>query len=570
MRRFAALLVTTLSLVFSVGCQSRGSLDIVESGYAPAGAVHPEDLLVVDCLLPGQVRKLGRSQVYITPRRPTKTSGSECEIRGGEYTAYDRADYKTALRVWLEKAEQGNAKAQTHVGEIYEKGLGITPDYALAAQWYRKAADQGFERAMLNLGQLYELGLGVDRDNKKALTWYRKASGLEEAGLDYQVQTADRSNKVVLASAAPPTIQLIQPSIPQTRAIQIVYNPPVNTSRAAPTSHTIVGRVVAPAGLVGFFVDEVEQAVDGEGLFRSKISITSAEREVVLAAVDRQGRRVERTLRVGVDRANKGRLDSQARTGAPGRSRASKFGNYHALVIGNGAYRFLPKLDTAVADADAVAAILRDQYRFDVTLVRNATRYDILSALNKMRAELTEDDNLLIYYAGHGELDKVNMRGQWLPVDAERDSNANWISNVAITDILNAMNARHVMVVSDSCYSGALTRSTLASLDAALSDKKRQVWLETLAAKRSRTALTSGGLAPVLDSGGGGHSVFANAFLDILAQNHDILEGQRLYQEISARVTYAARNYQFEQLPQYAPIKFAGHEAGDFFLVPTR
>ncbi len=161
------------------------------------------------------------------------------------------------------------------------------------------------------------------------------------------------------------------------------------------------------------------------------------------------------------------------------------------------------------------------------------------------------------------------MRGQWLPIDAERDSTANWISNVAITDVLNAMNARHVMVVSDSCYSGALTRSSLASLDAALSDEKRAAWLRTLASKRSRRALTSGGLAPVLDAGGGGHSVFAGAFLEVLSENGDVLEGQRLFQELSARVTYAARNYQFEQLPQYAPIKYAGHEAGDFFLVPT-
>jgi len=565
----ASLLATMLVLVVSAGCQSTGSLDIVESGFVPAGAVHAEDLLVVDCLLPGQVRKLGRSQVYMTPRRPTKTSASECEIRGGEYTAYDRADYKTALRVWLEQARNGDAKAQTTVGEIYEKGLGITPDYALAAEWYRKAADQGFERAMLNLGQLYELGLGVDRNNKKALAWYRKASGLEKAGLDYQTQTAARSKEVVLASAGPPTIQLIQPSIPQTRAIQVIYSPSPTTSRATPKSHTVVGRVVAPAGLVGLFIDDVEYAVDDKGIFRVEIPVMGTTRDVVLAAVDRQGRRSERKLRIGVDRATKDRAESRARAGIPGRNRASKFGNYHALVIGNGAYRHLPKLDTAVADADAVAEILRDQYRFDVTLIRDATRYDILSALNRMRAELTEDDNLLIYYAGHGELDKVNMRGQWLPIDAERDSSANWISNVAITDILNAMNARHVMVVSDSCYSGALTRSTLASLDSALSDKKRQAWLETLASKRSRTALTSGGLAPVLDSGRGGHSVFAHAFLDILAQNDNILEGQRLYQEISARVTYAARNYQFEQLPQYAPIKFAGHEAGDFFLVPT-
>ena len=557
----------TLSLFLSLGCQSTGSLDIVESGYVPAGAVHAEDLLVVDCLLPGQVRKLGRSQVYMTPRRPTKTSGSECEIRGGEYTAYDRADYKTALRVWLEQARQGDAKAQTHVGEIYEKGLGITPDYSLAAQWYRKAADQGFERAMLNLGQLYELGLGVDRDNKQALAWYRKASGLEKAGLTYETEAKPKS--IVLASAAPPKIQLIQPSIPQTRAIQVVYNPPRGISREMPTSHTLVGRVIAPAGLVGLFVDEVEQDVDDQGMFRAEVPVMKAERNVILAAVDRQGRRVERTLRIGVDRAMKVRVESRARAGIPSRSRASKFGNYHALVIGNGAYQYLPKLKTAIADADAVAAVLRDQYHFDVTLVRNATRYDILSALNRMRAELTEDDNLLIYYAGHGELDKVNMRGQWLPVDAESDSSANWISNVAITDILNAMNARHVLVVSDSCYSGALTRSTLASLDAALSEKKRQAWLETLASKRSRTALTSGGLAPVLDAGGDGHSVFAHAFLEILEQNDNILEGQRLYQELSARVTYAARNYQFEQLPQYAPIKFAGHEAGDFFLVPT-
>ena len=86
--------------------------------------------------------------------------------------------------------------------------------------------------------------------------------------------------------------------------------------------------------------------------------------------------------------------------------------------------------------------------------------------------------------------------------------------------------------------------------------------------KRSRTALTSGGLAPVLDAGGGDHSIFAAAFLDVLRRNDGALEGQRLFQELSARVTFAAESYDFEQLPQYAPIRYAGHEAGDFFLVP--
>ncbi len=593
--RLGLFLVVGLALCFGFGCQSvrsSGSLDIVESGLVPAGAVHPDDLLVVDCLLPGRVRKLGRSQVYMTPRRPTKTSATECEIRGGEYTAYDRADFRTALRVWLEKAKQGDPQAQTYVGEIHEKGLGVKPDFVKAAQWYRKAADQGFERAMINLGQLFELGLGVEKDPERALAWYRKASGLEKVGLAYLTptrtekrsgtKTADRAKpadatarrpgEIVLARTAPPSIQLIEPSIPETRAIQIVYDPP-SSSRSGPKTRTLIGRVVAPAGLVGLFVDEREEKVDEEGLFRTEIEIPDHERDVVLAAIDREGRRTERRLRVGVDRSalEKAEADSRARKRRELRrdEQGPEFGTYHALVIGNGAYRHLPRLKTAKADAEAVARVLRDRYGFHVTLIRDATRYDILSALNTMRAELTDRDNLLVYYAGHGELDKVNMRGQWLPVDAERDSTANWISNVAITDILNAMNARHVMVVSDSCYSGALTRSTLANLDGALSDEKRKAWLTTLASKRSRTALTSGGLSPVLDAGGGGHSVFARAFLDVLDGNDGILEGQRLYQELSARVTYAAQNYQFEQLPQYAPIKFAGHEAGDFFLVPA-
>ena len=577
-----ALLLSGLALL--AGCQTGGgSVDLVESGYVPAGAVRAEDLLVVDCLLPGQVRKLGRGQVFMTPRRPVKTSASECEIRGGEYTAYDRADYRTALRVWMGEAEQGDAEAQNYVGEIYEKGLGVEPDYALAAEWYRKAADQGFERAMLNLGQLYELGLGVDQSSKEALAWYRKASGLEAAGLAYQTapapepapapQAAPRPaptpaprDEVLLAALAPPSIQLIEPSIPETRGLQVVYGPAARGD--APATRTLSGRVVAPAGLVGLFVDDREQRVDAEGLFRADVALGEREREVVLAAVDTQGRRTERRLRVGVDRERSARTGGGARAGIPSRRTSTDFGNYYALVIGNGNYRQLPRLKTAIADADAVAEVLRDRYHFRVTLIHDATRYDVLSALNRMRAELTEEDNLLIYYAGHGELDEVNMRGQWLPIDAERDSTANWISNVAITDILNAMNARHVMVVSDSCYSGALTRASLASLDAGLSDEQRAAWLATLAANRSRTALTSGGLAPVLDSGGGGHSIFARALLDVLESNDDVLEGQRLYSELAARVTYAARDYRFEQFPQYAPIKFAGHEAGDFFLVP--
>lgn len=248
---------------------------------------------------------------------------------------------------------------------------------------------------------------------------------------------------------------------------------------------------------------------------------------------------------------------------------ASALGNYYALVFGSNDYARLPKLDTAVSDAKAIAALLKKKYGFDTTTVLNANRYAIISTLSRFRERLTVNDNLLIYYAGHGELDKINQRGHWLPIDAELNNTANWISNIDVTDILNAMSARHILVVADSCYSGALTRASRADLRAGMSSEARVNWVRTLAKKRSRTALTSGGLAPVMDTGTGDHSVFAKALLEVLEENNDFMEGARLYQEVATRVAFAATRFEVEQVPDYAPIKYAGHDTGDFIFAPV-
>jgi hypothetical protein len=154
-------------------------------GVAPEGRTattgvrqDADALLIVDCALPAQVRQLGTGITYLAPRRATKTSASDCAIRGGEYVAYDRASLATSLKIWLPQAEAGDKSAQTNVGEIYEKGLGTAPDYTNAAKWYQKAAEQGYPRALTNLGFLYEQGLGVSRDAVAALKFYRQATGI--------------------------------------------------------------------------------------------------------------------------------------------------------------------------------------------------------------------------------------------------------------------------------------------------------------------------------------------------------------------------------------------------------
>ncbi len=235
------------------------------------------------------------------------------------------------------------------------------------------------------------------------------------------------------------------------------------------------------------------------------------------------------------------------------------FGRFHARVIGNNDYQHLPKLTTAVADADAVAALLRDRYGFRITKLVNATRRDIADAFNRLRQTLTEADNLVVYYAGHGVLDREAGEGYWQPIDARPDNDSQWFPNTRLTRYLKAMSARHVMVIADSCYSGNLTRGATSTLRSAVD---RQVWIDRMNAKRSRTALTSGGLEPVLDSGGGGHSVFARAFLDTLRENAGVLFGQELFDRMKGQVVANA-----DQTPEYSDIRYTGHQKGDFLLV---
>ena len=101
-----------------------------------------------------------------------------------------------------------------------------------------------------------------------------------------------------------------------------------------------------------------------------------------------------------------------------------------------------------------------------------------------------------------------------------------------------------------------------------MSAEKKKRWYSMMSAARTRTVLTSGGVKPVLDSGGGEHSVFAKAFIDTLNGNEQILEGYQLYRAVQQKVKAQTKKLKVEQDPQYAPLKFAGHEAGEFLFLP--
>jgi len=633
-----------------------------------------DKLMPVDCLLPAQVRQLGAGMSYLAARRAIKATAGECEIRGGEYVAYDRANYRTALIVWLDKAKKGDAEAQTYVGEIYEKGLGLEPDFKLARSWYRKAAEQGFSRAQINLGYLYEKGLGVEKDSVTALNWYRKASGVEENDLDYtsaievkaatlaqektallredvkrrereintlnsslkiarkdlneqgrlledaqqkmtdlksemessadnvrvneiklefevqqkqlaevtdlyqalksqiadeqrlvssKAQKVDVQKQALLAQAGPlpgPSIEVFDPSIVITRSGE-----PTVRVRSASKARVISGRVVAPAGLKLATLNERPLSIDSAGQFHSAVPITKKNKHVTIHAVDQLDQQSVFSFMLIPDRQVTSFKEDASRFGRIAGS--INFGRYFALVVGNNEYLNFPKLQTAVNDSRRVAELLEDKYGFDVRLINNADRYTILSALNEIKGKMSEEDNLLVYYAGHGERDVQSLQGYWLPVDAELENSANWIPNSAISALFNTMQAKHILVVADSCYSGSMTSSSVARLNAELDDKHLKKWLKVMAQTNSRTVLTSGGLKPVLDSGGGDYSVFAKEFIAELENARGAIDAYRIYLSILPRVQMKAALLDFDQKPTYAPIQYAGHGGGEFIFV---
>ena len=191
-------------------------------------------------------------------------------------------------------------------------------------------------------------------------------------------------------------------------------------------------------------------------------------------------------------------------------------------------------------------------------MLLNADYDTTVNSLHNISKKLTKNDNLLIFYAGHGELDKKQNRGYWLPVDASYELRSKWISNAIVADELKATDAKHVLLIVDSCFSGSLMRSSNSTSS---KQKLDEDYIRLLQKKKTRLVITSGGNEPVMDSDGGEHSIFAKKLIDTLRENDNVITTQKIFENIRR---YVASNA--EQTPERAAIYKAGHDGGDFLF----
>jgi hypothetical protein len=332
----------------------------------------------------------------------------------------------------------------------------------------------------------------------------------------------------------------------------------------------LVGKVSNPAAIASISVNGQAAKLESNGTFSADVDVAEGGTPVKVAALDNSGGRAQLDFTMVPQSGGSGGGAQAALVPAGSLPRDVKLGRYYAIVIGNNSYNDsgYAALKSAASDATAVSNVLRDRYGYQTSVLLNASRLEILSALNDAREKMGANDNVLIYYAGHGEMDSAG-KGYWVPSDGVAGNSKTWISNAQVSDMLNAMPARHVLTVVDSCYSGTMTSASSPSFDpGSMAADKWNTWVKTMANGRSRTALTSGGLQPVPDVGAGNHSYFARAFINALQDNNKLLEAGRLYRTVSTQVALASVKAPLAQNPRYAPIRFAGHESGEFFFLP--
>ena len=243
-------------------------------------------------------------------------------------------------------------------------------------------------------------------------------------------------------------------------------------------------------------------------------------------------------------------------------------GVYRALIIGNNKYQDeqgkWDSLSTAITDAREVASLLKQQYGFtDVKLLENATRRDVLFALEDLANRSLKNDNVLIYYAGHGFLDEETSKGFWVPVDADGSDHTTFLRNSTIRDEVSIIASRvqHTLLISDSCFSGSLLRT--ASRGIAASDYTEK-YFEKVSNKKSVQIMAAGGFEFVDDNyRESGHSPFTYFLVNELKTNNSPM---LTVSQLSGNVERAVAN-NVEQVPESGILQGAGDELGEFIFI---
>ncbi|WP_299460417.1 tetratricopeptide repeat protein [uncultured Microscilla sp.] len=277
---------------------------------------------------------------------------------------------------------------------------------------------------------------------------------------------------------------------------------------------TIAGQVTDESGVASVLINGNPARLDHSGNFDGVTVLEKAENLVKVRATDKRGN--SSTQEFVVKRKVKAATPISKKKGKENLI----LGTHRALLVATNEYTHWDNLMNPVYDAKAIAKDLKEIYGFEIDLLLNPTKDEIVLKLRSYaKKQYENNDELFIFFAGHGQFDEVFKEGYLVTKDSKLndESKSSYISHSNLRTYINNINCKHVFLMMDVCFGGTFD-PLIASRGMKEHEltKSRAEYVNRKLRYKTRRYLTSGGKEYVPDGRAGSHSPFARRFLTAL------------------------------------------------------
>ncbi|MEO6550094.1 MAG: tetratricopeptide repeat protein [Ferruginibacter sp.] len=385
-------------------------------------------------------------------------------------------------------------------------------------------------------------------NNELALQSYEQALLINKSQPDVVAALKELAQKKISLSgndATPPTITILEP-LTNNRSIS------VEDDKVATTKQRIRGKVNNAGSVKSLSINNSALRLEENGYFDTLVNLIGGTTNVFTIAAIGSEKGITVSEKVEIV-AGKAKPAAQTEP-QPSNVVVDYSPVYHAVLIAESDYADMniPSLKGPLTDMKKIYNLLTKNYFFTPentdTLV-SASRANILETIIKKANAMGENDNLLVFYAGHGEMIKQpdqSEEGFLVPQDAVRGKLSSYVSSDDLLRTIKYSKARHILFIADACFAGSLFRDLSSEAPSSVAEAYMD---------KSRKLLASGNRTAVPDQ-----SEFIEALRLALQENKDKYVTA---EQLIDRFKNEYRNTTHLQL-QYFPIKNVDDLGGQF------
>ncbi len=360
-----------------------------------------------------------------------------------------------------------------------------------------------------------------------------------QPAIDALAKLESGHEQIIAADKTPPEINITEPT--PARGLKVI---------TAGNNVMVKGLATDPSGIKEVTVNGLKVYSQTSGAFWGDVAMTGINK-ITVTATDMAGNKAQKTFEIE-KQATPQVADKDIKPVVPVEEKEGK--NYCLLIAAqNYTDSSIPSLENPIADAVKLKLVLKSQYNFtesNIIPLYNPKTADLKRQLLELNNTIQPEDNLVIFYAGHGIWVDKEKKGYWLMTDAQYKDRNTWLPNKDVLDLIAKLPSRHTLLITDACFSGSVFKTRgLKDAPPAIREMENRI---------SRVAITSGNDTEVPDE-----SVFMKYLVKALSENKEkYLTAQKMFinQILEAVMTESKTE------PRYGTLELAGHVGGDFIF----